>query len=102
VETGANIARLLDAAEPRRTMAQPSADYDEVMKVLLECELKLKVLQEQGRLTVDGLREFVELSTKVRAELDRRRLRDRRATLRHSPDRRIAVGMRRQESVEPA
>jgi hypothetical protein len=83
-------------------MAQLSADYDEVMKVLVECELKLKVLQEQGRLTEEGLREFVELSTKVRAELDRRRLPDRRAAIRHSPDRRAAVAMRRQESVEPA
>lgn len=82
-------------------MARLSADYDEVMKVLLECELKLKTLQEQGRLTVEGLREFVELSTKVRAELDRRRLPDRRATLRHSPDRRSAVSARRRESVEP-
>ena len=83
-------------------MAQPSADYDEVMNVLRECERKLRTLQEQGRLTVEGLREFVELSTKVRAELDRRQLPDRRATLRHSPDRRVAVGVRRQESVEPA
>ena len=79
-----------------------SADYDEVMKVLVECELKLRTLQEEGRLTVEGLREFVELSTKVRAELDRRQLRDRRGTIRHSPDRRTAVGVRRQESVEPA
>jgi hypothetical protein len=83
-------------------MAQPSADYDELMKVLRECERKLRTLQEQGRLTVEGLREFVELSTKVRAELDRRQRPDRRATLRHSPDRRVAVGVRRQESVEPA
>jgi hypothetical protein len=83
-------------------MERRSADYDEVMKVLVECELKLRTLQEQGRLTVEGLREFVELSTKVRAELDRRQLLDRRATVRHSPDRRTAVGVRREESVEPA
>ncbi len=83
-------------------MERVSADYDEVMKVLVECELKLRTLQEQGRLTVEGLREFVELSTKVRAELDRRHLRDRRAAIRHSPDRRTAVGVGRQESVEPA
>jgi hypothetical protein len=83
-------------------MAQPSGDYDEVMKVLLECELKLRMLQEQGRLTMEGLREFVDLSTKVRAELDRRQLPDRRSTIRHSPDRRTAIGLRREESVEPA
>jgi hypothetical protein len=72
-------------------MARPAVEYDEVMKVLLECELKLRVLQEQGRLTAEGLREFVALSTKVRAEIDRRRLPDRRATLRRSPDRRVAA-----------
>ena len=83
-------------------MAPPSVEYDEVMKVLRECELKLKTLQEQGRLTVEGLREFVELSTKVRAELDRRRLPDRRATFRHSPDRRVAARLRHEESVESA
>jgi hypothetical protein len=83
-------------------MEQRLADYDEVMKVLVECELKLRTLQEQGRLTMEGLREFVELSTKVRAELDRRQLADRRLTVRHSPDRRTAVGLRHEESVEPA
>jgi hypothetical protein len=69
-------------------MAQSAVEYDEVMKVLLECELKLRALQEQGRLTLEGLREFVDLSTKVRAELDRRRLPDRRKTIRSSPERR--------------
>ena len=82
-------------------MAPTSVEYDEVMKVLLECELKLRTLQEEGRLTLDGLREFVALSTKVQAELDRRQLHDRRATLRHSPDRRVAAGLRHEESVEP-
>ena len=53
-------------------MEQRSGEYDEVNKVLLECELKLRLLQQQGRLTGEGLREFVELSTKVRAEIDRR------------------------------
>jgi hypothetical protein len=72
------------------------------MKVLVACELKLRTLQEQGRLTVEGLREFVELSAKVQAELDRRQLPDRRATLRHSPDRRMAARLKKQESVEPA
>ena len=76
-------------------MAQSAVEYDEVMKVLLECELKLRVLQEQGRLTMEGLREFVDLSTKVRAELDRRQLPDRRRMIRSSPD-------RRQPSIEPA
>ena len=76
-------------------MAQSAVEYDEVMKVLLECELKLRVLQEQGRLTMEGLREFVDLSTKVRAELDRRQLRDRRRMIRSSPD-------RRQPAIEPA
>jgi hypothetical protein len=69
-------------------MAQSAGEYDEVMKVLLECELKLRVLQEQGRLTLEGLQEFVALSTKVQAELDRRQLPDRRTMLRPSPDRR--------------
>ena len=71
-------------------MEQGSGEYDEVNKVLLECELKLRLLQQQGRLTGEGLREFVELSTKVRAEIDRRHQPDRRGTLRGSPDRRSA------------
>jgi hypothetical protein len=83
-------------------MTQSAVEYDEVMKVLLECELKLRVLQEQGRLTVEGLREFVDLSTKVRAELDRRQLPDRRRMIRSSPDRRSVAGLTRQPSIEPA
>jgi hypothetical protein len=83
-------------------MPQSAVEYDEVMKVLLECELKLRALQEQGRLTLEGLREFVDLSTKVRAELDRRRLPDRRRTIRPSPERRSAAGPTRQPSIEPA
>jgi len=82
-------------------MAQSAVEYDEVMKVLRECELKLRVLQEQGRLTLEGLREFVDLSTKVRAELDRRRLPDRRRMIRSSPDRRSGAGLTR-PSIEPA
>lgn len=82
-------------------MAHVPAEYDEIMQVLMQCELKLRLLQEQGRLTMDGLREFVELSTRVRAEIDRRQLADRRATLRHSPDRRITARVIRQVSVEP-
>jgi hypothetical protein len=82
-------------------MAQAPGEYDEIMNVLMQCELKLRLLQEQGRLTMDGLREFVELSTKVRAEIERRQLPDRRATLRHSPDRRVATGVISQASVEP-
>ena len=82
-------------------MAPTSVEYDEVMKVLLECELKLRVLQEQGRLTLEGLREFVDLSKKVKAELDRRRLPDRRRMVRSSPDRRSVAGLTRQ-SIEPA
>jgi hypothetical protein len=85
-----------------RTMAQSAVEYDEVMRVLLECELKLKVLQQEGRLTLEGLREFVELSTKVRAELDRRQLPDRRRMIRASPDRRSVAGLTRQPSIEPA
>ena len=73
-------------------MPQSAVEYDEVMKVLLECELKLRALQEQGRLTREGLREFVDLSTKVRAELDRRRLPDRRKVIRSSPERRTGAG----------
>jgi hypothetical protein len=82
-------------------MPQSAVEYDEVMKVLLECELKLRVLQEQGRLTLEGLREFVDLSKKVRAELDRRRLPDRRRMIRSSPDRRSVAGLTR-PSIEPA
>ena len=83
-------------------MAQSAVEYDEVMKVLLECELKLRVLQEQGRLTLEGLREFVDLSTKVRAELDRRQLPDRRRIIRSSPDRRSVAGLTPEPSIEPA
>lgn len=82
-------------------MPQSAVEYDEVMKVLLECELKLRALQEQGRLTLEGLREFVDLSTKVRAELDRRRLPDRRRVIRSSPERRSVAGLTR-PSIEPA
>ena len=82
-------------------MPQSAGEYDEVMKVLLECELKLRALQEQGRLTLEGLREFVDLSTKVRAELDRRRLPDRRKVIRSSPERRSVAGLTR-PSIEPA
>ena len=78
-----------------------TGEYDEIMNVLMQCELKLRLLQEQGRLTMDGLREFVELSARVRAEIERRQLPDRRATLRHSPDRRVTTGVMGQVSVEP-
>ena len=81
-------------------MPQPAVEYDEVMRVLLECELKLRVLQEEGRLTLEGLREFVDLSTKVRAEIDRRRLPDRRRMARSSPERRSLVGATR-PPIEP-
>ena len=83
-------------------MAPPPVESEEVMRVLRECEVKLRTLQEQGRLTLEGLREFVALSTKVQAELDRRQLPDRRATFRHSPDRRIAARLRHEQSVESA
>jgi hypothetical protein len=82
-------------------MDQASGDYDEVTKVLLECELKLRLLQEQGRLTGEGLREFIQLSTKVRAEIDRRHQPDRRETLRRSPDRRSESAVTSRGSVEP-
>jgi hypothetical protein len=100
-KAGADIAAS-STLRARRTMAHQVVQYDEVMKVLRECELKLRTLQEQGRLTVEGLREFVALSTKVQAELDRRQLPDRRAIFRHSPDRRAAALVRQEESVEPA
>jgi hypothetical protein len=72
------------------------------MKVLQECELKLRLLQQQGRLTGEGLREFVDLSSKVRAEIDRRHQPDRRAALRRSQERRSASGVRPEGSAEPA
>jgi hypothetical protein len=83
-------------------MAQPGSDYDEIMNVLLQCELKLRMLHEQGRLALDGLREFVELSTKVRAEIDRRHLPDRRSRPRHSADRRTPATVPQPESVGAA
>ena len=83
-------------------MAQPGTDYDEIMQVLLECELRLRMLHEQGRLALDGLREFVELSTKVRAEIDRRQLPDRRGRPRPSPDRRSPARVAQPESVGAA
>jgi hypothetical protein len=82
-------------------MDQGNGDYDEVMKVLLECELKLRLLQQQGRLTAEGLREFIDLSTKVRAEIDRRHQPDRRETLRGSPDRRSESAVTSPGSIEP-
>jgi hypothetical protein len=82
-------------------MDQGNGDYDEVTKVLQECELKLRLLQQQGRLTGEGLREFIELSTKVRAEIDRRHQPDRRGTLRRSPDRRSESSVASRGSVEP-
>jgi hypothetical protein len=81
-------------------MDQGVGDYDEVTKVLLECELKLRLLQQEGRLTGEGLREFIQLSTKVRAEIDRRHQPDRRGTLRGSPERRIATGAASRGSAE--
>jgi hypothetical protein len=82
-------------------MNQGSGDYDEVNKVLLECEMKLRMLQQEGRLTGEGLREFVELSSRVRAEIDRRHQPDRRTAMRLSPDRRAASGITLRESIEP-
>ena len=82
-------------------MAHAPAEYDEIMQVLMQCELKLRLLQQQGRLTGEGLREFVELSTNVRAEIDRRHQPDRRSSLRHSADRRIATAVPVRESIEP-
>ena len=80
-------------------MAEPATDYDEIMQVLLQCERKLRMLHEEGRLALDGLREFVELSTRVRAEIDRRQLPDRRGRPRHSPDRRNPTRVAEPESV---
>ena len=83
-------------------MTQGPGEYDEVNKVLLECEVKLRMLQQQGRLTGEGLREFMELSSKVRAEIDRRQQPDRRTSLRHSPDRRSASAVSvRESTIEP-
>jgi len=82
-------------------MSQESGEYDEVNKVLLECEMKLRMLQQEGRLTGEGLREFMELSSRVRAEIDRRQQPDRRTAMRGSPDRRALRGAPVRESVEP-
>ena len=77
-----------------------AVEYDEVNRVLLQCERRLRQLQENGRLTMEGLREFVELSTRVRAEIDRRRLPDRRSVVRNTPERRAAAVALHSESVE--
>ena len=53
-------------------MPDRSSTSDEINKVLLECEERLRALQAQGRLTADALKAFVELTSKVRREMQRR------------------------------
>ena len=53
-------------------MSDRSSSSDEINKVLLECEERLRALQAQGRLTADALKAFVELTSKVRREMQRR------------------------------
>ena len=53
-------------------MAGTSSNSDEINKVLLECEEKLRQLQAEGRLTADALTAFVDLTSKVRQEMARR------------------------------
>jgi hypothetical protein len=66
-----------------------SPAHDEIVGVLKECEQRLRSLTENGRLTEGALNAFVELSRKVRAELERRNNVDRRRTPRNTPDRRV-------------
>lgn len=66
-----------------------SPAHDEIIAVLKECERTLRSLTEEGRLTEGAVNAFVELSRRVRAELDRRGYVDRRRTPRNTPDRRV-------------
>jgi hypothetical protein len=67
-----------------------ASESDEITRVLIECEITLRTLHEQNRLTTEALRAFVDLSARVRNEMDRRRLGERRGASRSSPDRRVA------------
>ena len=61
---------------------------DEITKVLKECEETLRVLASQDRLSAGALKAFVQLSTTVKTEMERRRNPDRRETPRGDGDRR--------------
>jgi hypothetical protein len=69
-------------------MVDGSSSSDEINKVLLECEDRLRVLHAQGRLTGDALTAFVDLTSKVRREMERRRA--VRQDESHSPNERRA------------
>ena len=59
-----------------------SEQYDEIAHVLRECEVTLRTLAEQRRLTTGALDAFVQLSAAVRQQMERRRAEDRRAASR--------------------
>jgi hypothetical protein len=75
-------------------MERDESDHDAVGKLLIECENTLRTLHQQKRLTADALQAFVDLSARVREEIERRRQAERRAAPRPSPDRRATGGTR--------
>jgi hypothetical protein len=66
---------------------------DEITRLLLECETKLRTLQQQGRLSGVALQTFTALSANVKDELERRTTGERRAAPRTSADRRVTLGL---------
>ena len=63
---------------------------DEITIVLLECEATLRTLHGERRLTSTALHAFVDLSTRIKQAMERRRQADRRTVARSSPDRRVS------------
>ena len=60
---------------------------DPIGDVLRECELRLNSLATDGRLSALALATFVELSARIRSEMERRKG-ERRTMSRGTPDRR--------------
>ena len=65
-------------------------EQDHITVVLRECEERLRDLASRGRLSSEALSAFMELTTQVQRETDRRAGGERRATERLSADRRLA------------
>ena len=61
---------------------------DAITDALRQCELALRTLQDQGRLTDGAMKHFVEFAATVRSAVERRGGGDRRQHLRTSIDRR--------------
>ena len=64
---------------------------DEITRVLRICEETLTILANQNRLSAEALGAFVQLSARVRQEMERRCSPDRRETPRAGGDRRAGV-----------